>query len=93
VVSATADPIPAKDAVDLAYKGKERKGPATRKGFADTMGFSGWAPEVINGRAAQIAFVSSVGAELATGGARPFAPLSDNTGPWPAELRTYGHLT
>jgi len=25
------------------------KGPAG-KGFADTMGFSGWAPEVINGR-------------------------------------------
>jgi hypothetical protein len=32
---------------------------------------------LINGRAAQIAFVSSVGAELATGGAtaRPFASL------------------
>ena len=31
------------------------------------MGFSGWGPEVINGRVAQVAFVAGVGAELATG--------------------------
>jgi hypothetical protein len=35
------------------------------------MGFSGWAPQVINGRVAQVAFVAGVGAELATGETLP----------------------
>lgn len=37
------------------------------QGFVDTMGFAGWAPEVVNGRVAQVGFVAGVGAELATG--------------------------
>ena len=41
--------------------------PAKRKGFGETMAFGGWAPEVINGRVAQLAFVAGVGAELVTG--------------------------
>lgn len=35
--------------------------------FMDVMGFGGWAPETINGRVAQIAFVAGVGAEMSTG--------------------------
>jgi hypothetical protein len=35
------------------------------------MGFASWAPEVINGRVAQLAFVAGVGAELATGETLP----------------------
>lgn len=35
------------------------------------MGFSGWAPEVVNGRVAQLAFVAGVGAELVTGETLP----------------------
>ena len=42
-----------------------------RKGFAETMGFAGWAPEVVNGRVAQIAFVAGVAAEVATGETLP----------------------
>ena len=44
---------------------------AKRKGFGETMGFAGWAPEVINGRVAQIAFVAGVGAEAVTGETLP----------------------
>ena len=33
----------------------------------NTMSFGGWAPELINGRVAQIAFVAGLGAELSTG--------------------------
>merc|ERR1711959_32089 len=32
--------------------------------FKEIMGFSGWAPEVINCRAAMIAFVAAMGAEM-----------------------------
>jgi hypothetical protein len=35
------------------------------------MGFAGWAPEVVNGRVAQIAFVAGVGAEAVTGETLP----------------------
>ena len=42
-----------------------------RKGFGETMGFAGWAPEVVNGRVAQIAFVAGVGAEAVTGETLP----------------------
>ena len=49
----------------------EKAPPVLRKGFGETMSFSGWAPEVINGRAAQVAFVAGVGAELATGETLP----------------------
>ena len=35
--------------------------------FLGAMSFGGWAPETINGRVAQIAFVAGLGAELSTG--------------------------
>ena len=35
--------------------------------FKNTMSFGAWAPETINGRVAQIAFVAGLGAELSTG--------------------------
>ena len=42
--------------------------PASMKdNFVNAMSFGGWAPETINGRVAQIAFVAGLGAELATG--------------------------
>ena len=39
--------------------------------FLGAMSFGGWAPETINGRVAQLAFVAGVGAELATGETLP----------------------
>mmetsp|Transcript_27137 Transcript_27137/g.92665 ORF Transcript_27137/g.92665 Transcript_27137/m.92665 type:complete len:184 (+) Transcript_27137:69-620(+) len=33
-------------------------------GFAEIMGFGGWAPEVINGRTAMLAFLAGLGAEI-----------------------------
>lgn len=41
--------------------------PDMMKSFMNTMSFGGWAPETINGRVAQIAFVAGLGAELSTG--------------------------
>ena len=42
--------------------------PASMKdNFVNAMSFGGWAPETINGRVAQIAFVAGLGAELSTG--------------------------
>lgn len=35
------------------------------------MGFAGWAPEVVNGRVAQVAFVAGAAAEMATGESLP----------------------
>lgn len=40
---------------------------APKATFKDVMGFGGWAPETINGRVAQIAFIAGVGAEMSTG--------------------------
>jgi len=37
----------------------------------DTMSFGGWAPELINGRVAQVGFVAGLGAEIATGESFP----------------------
>ena len=67
VRAASADPVPASEAKSLAGEARAPK----RKSFGETMGFGGWAPEVINGRVAQLAFVSGVGAELATGETLP----------------------
>ena len=44
---------------------------AAPQGFVETMGFAGWAPEVINGRVAQIAFVAGAAAEAVTGETLP----------------------
>ena len=41
--------------------------PSMKDAFMSTMAFGGWAPERINGRVAQIAFVAGLGAELSTG--------------------------
>ena len=41
--------------------------PDMKTSFMNTMAFGGWAPETINGRVAQIAFVAGLGAELSTG--------------------------
>jgi hypothetical protein len=51
-----------------------------RIGPADVMGFAGAAPEIINGRLAQLGFLAAVGAELATG--KPtWAQFSSASGP------------
>ena len=65
--AAGTDAVPAKEARAAAEATKVVR----RKGAMDTMGFGGWAPEVINGRVAQLAFVAGVGAELATGETLP----------------------
>lgn len=65
--AAGPEPIPASEAVARA----RADAPAKRKGFGETMAFGGWAPEVINGRVAQLAFVAGVGAELVTGETLP----------------------
>ena len=65
--AAGADAVPAKEARAAAEATKV----VARKGVMETLGFGGWAPEVINGRVAQIAFVAGVGAELATGETLP----------------------
>ena len=65
--AAAGEPIPASEAVKMADLSRVAK----RKGFAETMGFAGWAPEVVNGRVAQIAFVAGVGAEAVTGETLP----------------------
>ena len=62
-----ADAVPAKEARAAAEATKV----VARKGVIETLGFGGWAPEVIDGRVAQIAFVAGVGAELATGETLP----------------------
>mmetsp|Transcript_43188 Transcript_43188/g.69512 ORF Transcript_43188/g.69512 Transcript_43188/m.69512 type:complete len:193 (-) Transcript_43188:884-1462(-) len=67
VAAAGPDPIPAAVASKMAEGTKTSK----NKGFRETMGFASWAPEVINGRVAQLAFVAGVGAELATGETLP----------------------
>jgi hypothetical protein len=41
--------------------------PSMKESVMNTMSFGGWAPELINGRVAQIAFVAGLGAELSTG--------------------------
>jgi hypothetical protein len=41
--------------------------PSRKEAVMNTMSFGGWAPELINGRIAQIAFVAGLGAELSTG--------------------------
>ena len=41
--------------------------PSMKESVMNTMSFGGWAPELINGRIAQIAFVAGLGAELSTG--------------------------
>ena len=60
-------PIPAAEAMKRASSSRVVK----RKGFGETFRFTGWAPEVVNGRVAQIAFVSGVGAEVVTGETLP----------------------
>merc|ERR1712003_155298 len=39
--------------------------------WLNTMGFSGWAPEVINGRLAMVGILAGLGAQLATGESIP----------------------
>ena len=58
--AAGADAVPAKEARAAAEATKV----VARKGVMETLGFGGWAPEVINGRVAQIAFVAGVGLSL-----------------------------
>ena len=41
--------------------------PSMKESMMNTMSFGGWAPELINGRIAQIAFVAGLGAEISTG--------------------------
>ena len=41
--------------------------PSMKDSVMSAMSFGGWAPELINGRIAQIAFVAGLGAELSTG--------------------------
>lgn len=65
--AAAGEPIPASEAVKMADATRVAK----RKGFGETMGFAGWAPEVINGRVAQIAFVAGAAAEAVTGETLP----------------------
>ena len=60
---ASGAPINANEAKKMANSTRVVK----RKGFGETFGFAGWAPEVVNGRAAQLAFVAGVGAEVVTG--------------------------
>eukprot|EP00227_Mantoniella_beaufortii_P001116 CAMPEP_0197613328 /NCGR_PEP_ID=MMETSP1326-20131121/58961_1 /TAXON_ID=1155430 /ORGANISM="Genus nov. species nov., Strain RCC2288" /LENGTH=173 /DNA_ID=CAMNT_0043182187 /DNA_START=220 /DNA_END=741 /DNA_ORIENTATION=- len=67
VMAADKEAVPAAQAFKMSQVNKVAK----RKGFAESMAFGGWAPEVINGRAAQLAFVAGVGAELATGETLP----------------------
>ena len=65
--AAAGEPIPASEAVKMAGRTRVAK----RKGFGETMGFAGWAPEVVNGRVAPLAFVAGVGAEAVTGETLP----------------------
>lgn len=55
-----AAPAPAEEVVEAPK-------PDKITAFKNTMAFGGWAPETINGRVAQIAFVAGLGAELSTG--------------------------
>merc|ERR1719181_66909 len=41
--------------------------PPAKDNIGDLFNFSGWGPEVFNGRLAMVGFVAGVGAELATG--------------------------
>ena len=50
--------------IDEALKRSETSSKKSTDSFKDTMGFAGWAPEVINCRAGMIAFVSALGAEV-----------------------------
>merc|ERR1712222_35683 len=44
---------------------------AKPESFLDSMKFSGFAPEIINGRVAQVAFMAGLGAEISTGESFP----------------------
>lgn len=45
--------------------------PPKAEDFGSVMGFSGWAPEVINGRLAMVGFLAGLGAEFGTGDSFP----------------------
>lgn len=60
---AAESPFPAERVVDLPPV-TARKSPPT---FVEVMGFSGLAPELINGRLAMLAFVAAAAAKLRTG--------------------------
>jgi hypothetical protein len=45
--------------------------PSMKESVMNTMSFGGWAPELINGRVAQIAFVAGAAAEAVTGETLP----------------------
>ena len=55
------------DAADPAPEVIETPKPDMKTSIMNAMSFGGWAPELINGRVAQIAFVAGLGAELSTG--------------------------
>lgn len=60
-----------------------------KKTFSEVMGFSGYAPEVINGRLAQLGFVAGLGAEIATGESFP----AQFAAHWPSFLFATGVVT
>jgi hypothetical protein len=69
-----------KSSMDDALPEPPAPKPSMKDAIMNTMAFGGWAPELINGRVAQIAFVAGLGAELSTGdsftaqfAAHPFA--------------------
>lgn len=67
VVRASDEPTPMSSTDEPAAQAVAIPQPSMKDAFFNTMSFGGWAPETINGRVAQIAFVAGLGAELSTG--------------------------
>merc|ERR1712037_797091 len=62
---AVDEPVPVTVAAEAA------KVKPVPESFLDSMKFSGFAPEIINGRVAQVAFMAGLGAEISTGESFP----------------------
>merc|ERR1719326_20556 len=57
---------------------EEEEGPAISPELTSAMGFSGWAPEVINGRLAQLGFLAALGTEATHPGEKLADQFVDN---------------
>merc|ERR1719326_2261315 len=57
---------------------EEEEGPAISPELTSAMGFSGWAPEVINGRLAQLGFLAALGTEALNPGEKLADQFVDN---------------
>merc|ERR1719454_714285 len=56
----------------------DEEGPAISPELTSAMGFSGWAPEVINGRLAQVGFLAALGTEALNPGEKLADQFVDN---------------